>query len=64
MDEVDEITRTIAHDIRRQYTIGYKPANLSQNAGYRVIAVRAQARGLRRLTVRTRSGYYAGEAVH
>jgi Ca-activated chloride channel family protein len=64
LDQVDEITRTVAHDIRSQYTIGYKPTNPSQNAGYRVIEVRAQARGLHKLTVRTRSGYYAGEAVH
>jgi VWFA-related protein len=63
LDEVDDITRTVAHDIRSQYTIGYKPTNPSQNAGYRVIEVRAQAPGYRKLTVRTRSGYYAGETV-
>ncbi len=64
LDEVDEITRTVARDIRSQYTIGYKPTNPRQNAGYRTIEVRAQAPGYRTLTVRTRSGYYAGEAVH
>jgi Ca-activated chloride channel homolog len=63
LDEVDDITRTVARDIRSQFTIGYKPTNPSQHAKYRVIAVRAQARGYRKLTVRTRSGYYEGEAV-
>jgi Ca-activated chloride channel homolog len=27
LDEVDEISRTIANDIRNQYAIGYKPTN-------------------------------------
>jgi VWFA-related protein len=64
LDEVDDITRAVARDIRSQYTIGYKPTNHSQNGAYRVIEVRAQAPGHRKLTVRTRSGYYSGEAVH
>jgi Ca-activated chloride channel family protein len=64
LDEVDDITRTVARDIRSQYTIGYKSTNRSQNGKYRVIEVRAQAPSHRKLTVRTRSGYYAGEAVH
>jgi Ca-activated chloride channel family protein len=63
LDEVDDITRTIARDIRSQYTIGYKPTNHSQNGTYRAIQVKAQARGYHKLTVRTRSGYYAGGTV-
>lgn len=63
LDEVDDITRTIARDIRSQYTIGYKPTNHSQNGTYRAIEVKAQARGYRNLTVRTRSGYYPGGTV-
>jgi len=63
LDEVDEITRTVARDIRSQYTIGYKPSNPRQDSGYRRIFVAAQAPGYRKLTVRTRSGYYTGEAV-
>jgi Ca-activated chloride channel homolog len=64
LDEVDDITRTVARDIHSQYTIGYKSTNPSHNAGYRVIEVKAQAQGYRNLTVRTRSGYYPGEPVH
>jgi Ca-activated chloride channel family protein len=63
LDQVDEMTRTVARDIHSQYTIGYKPTNPSQNAGYRTVEVRAQARGHRQLTVRTRSGYYSGESA-
>jgi Ca-activated chloride channel family protein len=64
LDEVDGITRTVAHDIRSQYTIGYKSSNPNPSGGYRRIQVTAQAPGYRDLTVRTRSGYYPGEAVH
>ncbi len=64
LDEVDDITRVVARDIHSQYTIGYKPTDHSKNGGYRTIEVRAQGPGHRSLTVRTRSGYYAGEAVH
>jgi VWFA-related protein len=64
LDEVDDLTRAVARDIHSQYTIGYKPTDHSKNGGYRTIEVRAQAPGHRKLTVRTRSGYYSGEAVH
>jgi len=63
LDEVDEIARTVAHDVHSQYTIGYKPTNRSKDGGYRAIEVRAQASGYHKLTVRTRSGYYAGKTI-
>lgn len=59
-DEVDEISGVVAHDIRNQYTIGYKPTNPPSNGGYRRIRVEAKASGYKDLKVRTRSGYYAG----
>ena len=58
--EADEISGTVAHDIRNQYTIGYKPSNPPSNGGYRRIRVEAKAPGYKDLKVRTRSGYYAG----
>lgn len=64
LDDVDGITRTVAHDIRSQYTIGYKPLKPSSAAGYRVIRVEAQSRGHGKMVVRTRSGYYAGKSAH
>ena len=61
LDEVDAISRTVAHDIRNQYTIGYKPTTPKSAGGYRTIKVDARAHGYNRLTVRTKSGYYAGQ---
>jgi Ca-activated chloride channel family protein len=61
LGEVDEISRTVAHDIRNQYTIGYKPTTPRNVGGYRTIHVAAAAKGDGKLTVRTRSGYYAGQ---
>jgi Ca-activated chloride channel family protein len=63
LDEVNTITRTVAHDIRSQYTIAYKPANAGAKTGYQKIEVNAKAPGYGTLTVRTRSGYYSGETV-
>ena len=60
LDEVDEISRTVARDIRNQYTIGYKPTNPRGNGGFRQIRVDAKAKGHSKLMVRTKSGYYAG----
>lgn len=61
LDEVDEISRDVAHDIRNQYTIGYKPTTPKTVGGYRTIRVEARAKGHKKLTVRTRSGYYPGQ---
>jgi len=60
LDEVDEISRTVAHDIRNQYTIGYKPTNPRGTGGFRTVRVEAKAKGHGKMTVRTKSGYYAG----
>jgi Ca-activated chloride channel homolog len=60
LDEVDEISRQVAHDIRNQYTIGYKPTNPRASGGFRTIRVEAKAKGHGKLLVRTKSGYYAG----
>jgi Ca-activated chloride channel family protein len=61
LDEVDEISSTVARDIRNQYTIGYKPDTPKSAGGYRSIRVDAHASGHGKLVVRTRSGYYAGQ---
>lgn len=60
LDEVDEISRTVARDIRNQYAIGYKPTNPRGEGGFRMVRVEAKAKGHSKLTVRTKSGYYAG----
>ena len=61
LDEVDEISSTVAHDIRNQYTIGYKPVTPKSVPGYRTIHVDAREKGYKKLTVRTRTGYYPGQ---
>jgi Ca-activated chloride channel family protein len=60
LDQVDEISRQVARDIRNQYTIGYKPTNPRASGGFRTIRVEAKAKGHGKLAVRTKSGYYAG----
>ena len=59
--EVESITQQIAHDIRNQYTIGYKPSKPQSEGGFRTVKVEANAKGYKKLQVRTRSGYYAGQ---
>jgi len=62
LDEVDEITREIAHDIRSQYTLAYNPGpNIGK--GYQTIRVEAKGPAHTHLTVRTRNGYFPGEAM-
>ena len=53
------ICERIAHDIRNQYSITYLPTNKKQDGSFRVIQMTAGARDGRRLSVRTRAGYYA-----
>jgi Ca-activated chloride channel homolog len=60
--QTDNITRTIAHDIRTQYRIAYKPTNQNVRPEFKSVQVQARPPGYRRLTVRTRSGYYASES--
>lgn len=62
LQDVDQIAREVARDIRNQYTIGYhstKPPNLG---GYRTVRVEATAPNHGRLAVRTRKGYYPNTA--
>src|SRR5229473_1652269 len=57
LNEVDAITRSIAHDIRFQYVIGYKSSNPTGNHVYHTIDVQASDTGRQRLRVRARTGY-------
>jgi Ca-activated chloride channel family protein len=63
LDQVHDITRSLARDIRSQYIIAYSPRVPNQNANYHPIRVEARAPGYGQLTVRTRSGIYTGESV-
>jgi Ca-activated chloride channel homolog len=58
--EMDDIFEQIALELRHQYSIGYRPANFVSNGKWHKIKVTVQApRGLPRLFVRSREGYYA-----
>lgn len=62
LNEVVAICERIARDIRHQYTLGYVSSNAVQPGAYRALRVVARA-GKSKLSVRTRSGYIAGEAA-
>jgi hypothetical protein len=55
------ITREIAHDVRSQYVVVYKPRNQGARPAYQSVRMEARAKGYGHLTVRTRSGYSQGE---
>lgn len=58
--EMDEIFERIALELRHQYSIGYTPKDFQPNGKWRRIKVKVKPpRGLPRLTVRGREGYYA-----
>jgi Ca-activated chloride channel homolog len=62
LDEVNNITRTVAHDIRSQYMIAYRPHNQNSKPGYSDLKVQASAPGYGPLTVRTQTGFYAPDS--
>lgn len=58
--EMDEIFERIALELRNQYSIGYIPKDFQPDGKWRKVKVRIKPpRGLPRLTVRSREGYYA-----
>jgi Ca-activated chloride channel family protein len=58
--EMDEIFERIALELRHQYSIGYIPTDFQPDGKWRRVKVRVKPpRGLPRLTVRSRDGYYA-----
>jgi Ca-activated chloride channel homolog len=58
--EMNEIFERIAIELRHQYSIGYKPKNFVNNGKWHKLKVKVAApRGLPRLFVRTKDGYFA-----
>lgn len=58
--ELDEIFERIALELRHQYSIGYTPRGFEPNGEWHKVKVKVKPpRGLPRLTVRHREGYYA-----
>lgn len=59
LEDVDSIALEVAHDIRDQYTIGYRSSKPASMEGYRNVRVEANVPKHGKLIVRTRKGYYA-----
>ncbi len=60
LDEVEELCRRVAHDLRNHFTLGYNPTNRAFDGTWREVEVRVNPpRGFPRLEVRTKPGYYA-----
>jgi Ca-activated chloride channel family protein len=58
--EMDEIFERIALELRHQYSVGYTPKDFEPNGKWRKVKVKVKPpRGLPRLIVRSREGYYA-----
>lgn len=58
--EMDEIFERVALELRHQYSIGYRPSNFVNNGKWRKLKVKVTPpRGMPRLFVRTREGYFA-----
>lgn len=58
--EMNEIFERIAIELRHQYSIGYKPKNFVNNGKWHKVKVKVQPpRGLPKLYVRTKDGYFA-----
>ena len=61
VSDVQSLAVEVAHDIRNQYTIVYRPSQQKTEGGFRTVRVEARAPGHGKLAVRTRTGYYAGQ---
>ena len=58
--EMDDIFEQIALELRHQYSIGYKPVNFTNDGRWHKIKVKVTPpRGLPKLFVRSKEGYYA-----
>jgi len=58
--DTEAICTQIAHDIRNQYTMAYYPTNAARDGSFRSVQVEVfPPRGSGKLSVRTRSGYFA-----
>jgi len=58
--EMDDVFERIALELRHQYSIGYTPKDFQPDGKWRKVKIKVKPpRGLPRLTVRGRDGYYA-----
>lgn len=58
--ELEDATTRIALELRHQYSIGYEPTNDKRDGKWRKISIKVNPpRGLPKLNVRSKEGYYA-----
>ncbi len=64
LDEVKPVCEQVARDIRNQYTLGYYPTNAAKDGTFRPVQVQLiSSEGHGKLSVRTRTGYYAQKSA-
>jgi Ca-activated chloride channel family protein len=64
LEDVDPVCIQVARDIRNQYTLGYYPTNTATDGTFRAVKVDlVEPKGKGKLSLRTRSGYYARKAA-
>ena len=62
--DVDPVCVQVARDIRNQYTLGYYPTNTAKDGSFRSVKLDLiPPKGRGKLTVRTRTGYYAQKGL-
>jgi Ca-activated chloride channel family protein len=59
VDEVEELCKQIAHDLRNRYTLGYTPTNRNLDGSLRKVSVVVTPKGSTKLTTRYKTEYFA-----
>ncbi|PYV44164.1 MAG: VWA domain-containing protein [Acidobacteria bacterium] len=60
VDEAEAICTQVAHEIRNQYTLGYKPTNARRDGTWRTVSIKLNnSKNSKKLVARTKRGYYA-----
>jgi len=60
LDEVEELVKHIAHDLRNHYTVTYTPTNRSLDGTWREVTVKINPpKNMPKFTWHTKQGYYA-----
>jgi VWFA-related protein len=64
LEQVTPVCEQVAREIRNQYTLGYYPSNTARDGAFRTLQVQViPPKGRGKLSVRTRTGYYAPKAA-
>ena len=63
LDEVEELVKDIAHEIRNHYTVSYTPSNRKLDGSWREIRVKVNPpKTTTKVTIHTKQGYFAPNA--